>query len=344
MSDKPEETEYDPDEIEALSASEASGVVDALDRNRNQILFLIAGSAVIICAVLVLGQLRKQKHLDAAQAYSTALGKGEIAGLDGVAVDFEGSIAAGNALLSKAEIQIDQGKPKDAQTTLETFVADYKDHPRHVQGIFALGNLFHLAGDTEKARSYYQQAIDDQPDGEITPLARIRLGDLALEAGETKVADQQYQEAYTLHPGTPFFDYAEKKVALLAVGDPPVVKRPEPPKPEPAPEAEPKPAQPAPGAGKAKGKAQPKAETPTPGNGKAKAPNADAKGKEKAPGNAAKSESPAPKAKSAKPKADPAKAKAEQPKATTPKPQESKPKADAPKEAKPEPAPESPEN
>ncbi len=340
MSDKPEESEYDPDEIEALSASEAGSVVDALDRNRNQILFLIAGSAVIICAVLVLGQVRKQKHLDAAQAYSTALGKGEIAGLDAVVVDFEGSIAAGNALLSKAEIQIDQGKPKDAQTTLETFVADYENHPRHVQGIFALGNLFHIAGDTEQARSYYQRAIDEQPDGEITPLARIRLGDLALEAGETKVADQLYQEAYTLHPGTPFFDYAEQKIALLAIGDPPVVERPEPPKPEPKAEAE-KPTEagpdtkPAPAAGKGKGKAKSQPKAAVPGNGK---------GKAKASGDNSESKNSSPKEKSAKQKSDAPKAKAEQPKANTPKPQETESEADAPKDGTSAPAPDTPEN
>lgn len=330
MSEKPEEEEYDPDAIEALSASDAGGVIDSLDRNRNKILFAIAGSAILVCAALVINQVRQQKHLEAAQAYSSALSTGEIAGLDAVVVDFSGSVAAGNAMLSKAEIQINQGKSQDAQATLETFVDEYPTHPRHVQGVFALGNIYQIAGDREKARSYYQQAIDEQPDGEITPLARIRLGDVALEAGETKLADQQYQEAYTLHPGTPFFGYAEQKVALLAVGNPPVVERPEPPKPEPKPEPETpadakagaKPAQPAQpakapatGKGKAKAKDQPKANVPGSPKGKGKAKAAEApKAKTKAPGNTPQSQGPAPKAKAA-----------------TPKP--SKPKADAPVES-----------
>jgi len=365
MADKPEESEYDPEAIEALSASEAGGVVDALDRNRNYILLAIAGGAILICAALVIGQMRKQKHLEAAQAYSSALTTGEIAGLDAVAVDFGGSIAGGNALLSKAEIQINQGKPQDAQATLESFIDEYPSHPRHVQGVFALGNLYQIAGDKEKARSYYQRAIDEQPDGEITPLARIRLGDIALESGETKIADQDYQEAYTLHPGTPFFDYAKQKITLLAVGNPPVVERPEPPKPEPVPEpkapaqpkadakptppaqapakpnADAKPAQPAQAPAKPKADAKPAQPGQAPAAGKAKAmpkaqPKATIPGSQQGKGKAQPKEA-APKAKAPgntpqsqgpAPKSKAATPKAEQPKAATPK--ADKPKADAP--------------
>src|SRR5690606_36494575 len=107
-------------------------------------------------------------------------------------------------------------------------------------------NVFHVAGDKEMAKSHYEKLIEVQKDGELTPLARVRLGDLALEAGDTAAADQRYQEAYTLHPGTPFFDYAEEKIALLKVGNPPEIDKPAPPAPEPAPEAKPEAAVPAP--------------------------------------------------------------------------------------------------
>lgn len=292
MSDRPENPSEDPaeepEEIEALAASDAAKVMDGIERNRNKILILAAIVALAICGALIAGQLKKQKHMDAANAYSVALDKKEIASFDAVAVDFPGTNAAGNAMLSKAELQIDQGKPEDARATLESFTADFSDHPRYPQGIFALGNIYHTSGDAEQAKTFYEKTIEVQADGELTPLARIRLGDLALEAGDKEVAEQRYEESYTLHPGNPFFAYAEDKLSLLKVGNPAVVERPAPPAPEPV--AEPEEAkEPAPAKGKAKGKgnankgkdAPSAAEKPAPGNGKGKA-KAPAAPKEKA--------------------------------------------------------------
>lgn len=268
---KPNESE-EPANLDALAASEAHGVVDTIDRHRTKILAFVALSAIVLCAVLITGQLKKQKHLAAASAFTSAVTKGEIAALDGVLVDFPGTVPAGNALLSKAELQIDQGKPADAVATLDRFLADFSAHPRYAQGLFALANLHHQSGESQKARDFYEKVIGAQPDGELTPLARIRLGDLALEAGDTETADARYQESFTLHPGNPFFSYAEEKIALLKVGNPPQVDKPAPPAPAEAtttgtpapapakPEA-PKAATPAPAAAPAKPEA-PKAGTP----------------------------------------------------------------------------------
>jgi tetratricopeptide (TPR) repeat protein len=327
MSDRPEKPSDnpagEPEEIEALAASDAAKVMDGIERNRNKILIGAAVLALAICGALVASQIKKQKELDAANAYSAALSKKEIAAFDGVAVSFPGTPAAGNAMLSKAELQIDQGKPEDAGATLEAFLNDFSGHARYAQGLFALANLYHTSGDAEKAKSFYEKTIEVQEDGELTPLARIRLGDLALEAGDKATAEQRYEESYTLHPGNPFFEYSQDKIALLKVGNPPVVERPAPepeseqaaepetPKPAaPKPEAETptaagtKAPQPAPGNGKAKEKGK-KAQSPPAGPGKAKAkaaPGNGEKGKAKA-GEAPKPKAPAPKAKAPAPKA-----------------------------------------
>lgn len=297
----------DPRNLDALSASQAPGVIDALDRNRNKILLAIGTAAVVFCGILVSSQIQKQKHLEAAAAFTSAAIKGEVAALDAVVVDFPGSIAAGNALLTKAELQNDQGKSEDARKTLETFIADFSKHPRHAQGVFALANLFHLAGDRDQAKANYEKVIAEQPDGELTPLARIRLGDLALEAGDAKAADQRYQESFTLHPGNPFVDYANEKIALLKVGNPTEVEKPAPPAP-PAPPAETKPeskpaeAKPAPPALSAPAAAPksaqpapaPKAETPAPAP-KTEAPAPAPKVQTPAPVPKTEAPSPAPK-------------------------------------------------
>jgi predicted negative regulator of RcsB-dependent stress response len=337
-SQKPHESE-DPRNLDALSASEAPGVVDAIERNRTKILAGITIGAIVLCGVLVTGQLKKQKHLEASAAYTAAAGKADIAALDAVVVNFPGSIGAGNALLKKADLQVDQGKPEDARATLERFTAEFASHPRHPQGLFALANLFHVAGDREKAKAHYEKVIAAQKDGELTPLARIRLGDLALEAGDTKAADQFYQESYTLHPGNPFFEYAEKKISLLKVGNPPEVAKPAPP----APPAEPKADTPKADTPKAD---TPKADTPKADTPKADTPKADAP-KADAPKPAVTTPAPTTPAAPAAPRTEAPK---EQPKAVSPPvpapapapqapaPAPQTPKVEAPKPAAPAPA------
>ncbi len=294
---KPSNTDLD----DAMAESQASEVMSAIDKNRSMILALVALVVLGVMAVLVLNQLKKNKHKEAGQAFSEAVAKNDIAALDGVVVNHAGSVGAGNALLSKAELQIDQGKAQDAQATLEKFTGEYADHPRAAQGLFALANLHHVAGAGEKAKSYYEETIAAQEDGELTPLSRIRLGDLALEAGDKDAADQHYQDSYIKHPGNPFFAMAEEKLALMKLGTPPVVDAPKPPPPPPAePEKkaeEPKPAPaakpaaakptdaPKPGnADKPKAPAKPKADggKKAPAKAKAKAGNAIEKGKAKA--------------------------------------------------------------
>lgn len=288
---KPNEPDHSGN-LDALAASEAAGVVDAIDRHRNKILATIAIAAIVLCAALITAQVRKQRHLAAASAFTSAAAKGEIAALDGVLVDFPGTVPAGNALLTKAELQIDQGKPADATATLERFLSEFESHPRYPQGLFAFANLHHQAGDAVKAKEFYEKVIAAQPDAELTPLARIRLGDLALEAGDTATADARYQESFTLHPGNPFFDYAEEKIALLKVGNPPEVDKPAPPAPV----------------------ETPKSETPAPAN--PEAPKPDAAATPAAAPAPAKPE--APKAQTAAPA--PAPAKPDAPKSQTPAP------------------------
>ncbi len=328
MADAPQKPtpSEEPKNLDALAASEATGVVDAIERHRTKILAAIAISAIVLCGALVVSQLKKQRHLAAAAAYTSAVSKGEIAALDSVLIDHPGSIPAGNALLAKADLQIDQGKPEDARATLERFVAEFKGHPLYPHGLFALANVFHVAGDKEMAKSHYEKVIDVQKDGELTPLARIRLGDLALETGDTAAADQRYQEAYSLHPGTPFFDYAEEKLALLKVGNPPEVERPAPPV-----EENPKPETPKSEASAAPAPEAPKAETAAP------APQPEAP----------KSEAPAAPAPEA-PKAETPVPAAPQPEAPKPEapaaPAPEAPKTEAPAPAAPAPAPEAPKS
>ena len=231
---KPKVEEEPPKEehSEALSESHAAGIVDAIEKNRVVVITSAIVLTVILCFVLVGKQLGKQKHLNAGLAFTKAATARNIEALDKVVADYPGTVSAGNALISKADIQIDQGYPKDAIATLESMVGSYMSHPRYAQVFYMLGNIYHKSGDTEKARQYYEKVIELQSDGELTPISRIRLGDLALAEGDLEKAEQRYEESYTIHPGNPFVPTAENRIAQLKVGVPPEIERPKPPEPE----------------------------------------------------------------------------------------------------------------
>lgn len=333
-----------------------SQAIELLDRHRNTVMIVAVVAVLAICASLVLRELNRQKRSEAAQAFSTAAGERSIEKLDAVVTDYEGSASAGNALLTKAEVQLDQDKFEDAKTTLLTFVDKYGNHPRHAQGLYALGNLSQRTGDLEAAADYYDRALAADSAGDMGPLMLIRKGDLALAqadslraAGKTEEAEakveealQQYEESITRPEfrSSPYIEIAEQRLDLAKVGDVPVVPAPPEPEPEPAPapaETKPAPAKPA-----AEKPAEPKAETKP-------APKPAAKPK------AEQSDQPKPAAKPAPEAEAPAKPKAEEkpadkPAAATDDPAEPEPATPAEEPAKEEapeaaaPAPEPSEN
>ncbi|MCB1230768.1 MAG: tetratricopeptide repeat protein [Verrucomicrobiae bacterium] len=334
--DKPDpNVTIQPDTI-PVPGEAGNQAIELLDKHRNTVMLVAVVAVLAICGTLVVRELNRQKLSEASQAFSEAAGERSIEKLDTVVADFAGSIPAGNALLTKAEIQLDREKYEDAKVTLLTFVDKYSKHPRHAQGLYALGNLSHVTGDYDTARDYYDRALADDPSGDIGPLILIREGDIALaqaedlrkagkkDEAEAKVqeARQSYEESITRPEfrSNPFIDMAEDRLALADVGDVPVVPAPPEPKPEPAPEkpaAAPAPATPP----KAKVDGAAPATKPAAGTGKPQPKPTATPGEKKAT-----------------PPATPAKPAAPKPADSTPPPPKPKPAADtpAPNDSKPD--------
>ncbi|MCB1063539.1 MAG: tetratricopeptide repeat protein [Verrucomicrobiae bacterium] len=313
--------------------------IELLDKHRNVVMTVAAVAVIAICGTLVMRELNRQKLSEQAQAYSTAAGDRSIEELDKVIADHPGSVAAGNALLTKADIELTQEKFEDAKVTLLTFVEKNDEHPRYAQGLYALGNLSHRNGDFESAVGFYDRALAAAPGGDIGPLILIRKGDIALaeadalrsekkaEEADAKLdeAKQFYEDSITRPEfrSSPFIEMAEQRLSLADVGDVPVV--PAPPKPEPTPEPKATPAPPASGDKPAANK--PAAAAPTaPAESPAK-PKPAATPKPEAP----KETPAAPKPAAEKPAAAPA-----------PAPEKKAPVAETPATEKPKPAPTTP--
>lgn len=212
-------------EMEAVAESEANGIIDQIEKNR----FILISAAVVIfgliCLYVVGKQIGKDRHIEAGQAYTTAASKKSIEELDKVIAEYKGSNPAGNALLTKATIEIDAGKAADAEATLTTMANEYTQHPRHPQAYFMLGNLYQDQGNSEKAESSYQKVLELQSDGELTPISMIRLGDLELAKGNSEKASQHYNDCMSLG-GNPFFGLAERRLKQINLTMPTEIDRP----------------------------------------------------------------------------------------------------------------------
>jgi len=225
----------------AETTEEISDVISQLETHKKAVVIAILGAAVILSLVIVFRGLADNKHLAAAEAYSEAAKTRTVENLDQVIADYPNSVAAGNALLTKAELQTTSGKSEDAQITLLTFIEKYQKHPRHTQGLLAMGNLYQVGGDADKASSYYDRILKEDPESELAPFAMIRQGDLLLAAGKTDEARLKYESIMPAYRGSAFFERIEEKIELSKVKKLPVVPEPKKPTPKPATKPTPEP-------------------------------------------------------------------------------------------------------
>ena len=112
--------------------------------------------------------------------------------------DFEAILADNpgdvEALLEHAQIKVLQGKYDEAEGEFRFLLALAPGLP----GVaFGLGDVLAGRGDVVGAREAYQQYVRARPDD---PLGHLRLGNLALQAGEAREARDRFREALRLAP------------------------------------------------------------------------------------------------------------------------------------------------
>jgi|GEM_PF-3379805 len=142
---------------------------------------------------------RDKKALESSTAYTIASSVDEY---NEVIDDFGGSIAAGNAYLSKAQAMIDEGRTDEAHQVLWKFIGQYEDHPRHAQAYLAYGTVQEQAGKPDGANAEYENLIKKYPQSELAPYARIRQGDLKWAAGDIDGAADIYKTIAANYPRT----------------------------------------------------------------------------------------------------------------------------------------------
>jgi len=202
-----------------------------LDANFRSI--VIAFVAVVVAA-LVYGAVSFKNRRAAEAAAIEASGARTVADCDLVVQHHPGTVAAGNALLTKAKLLWDDNKKDTSVAVLRDFVAKYADHPFRPQGVLGLATRLESMGaknDIAEAKTLLEKLVSEQGKSDIGTLAQLRLGDLLWNEGKADEAKKVYEALPQKMTGSPFFEHNTERLKWLAAGLP--TKEVEGPKPPP---------------------------------------------------------------------------------------------------------------
>ena len=212
-----------------------------LERNYKKILLIFLAALIAVVAVgLVRHNLKKAANA-AAEEFTQAKSPEDC---DVIIAKHPGSVAAGNALLLKANLLWKQNKKDSAIEALQQFDTKHKSHPLHEATQIALASKLEASGKLAEAKAVYERMSSGEGKGELVAMAKLRLADALWQDGKQDEAKKIYDEFPVKFTGSTFFDQNETRQGWLAAGLP--TKEVEGPKP-PAPPAPP-PGAPAPGA------------------------------------------------------------------------------------------------
>ena len=204
--------------------------------NKAGIVLGLAAIVAVICAVILFRGLNEEKRIAAGRAYADAA---TVEDLDGVIDEFKGTMAAGNALLRKAELLEEQGEVDGAKTALLRLRDEFPKHPRIDQALTVLGRMAEDAGDLEVAANFYQQVSRES---DLAAYARIHLGDLAMQEGDFEKARDIYEPIQQEYPGNPWMGLWQQRINAVQRQLPEAeAETPAPPAPQPAPPKNPDP-------------------------------------------------------------------------------------------------------
>lgn len=195
---------------------------------------ILIGFVVIVVAVLGYGVVSYLGNKSAEDAAIELTAAKTVEDFDLVVQHHPGSIAAGNALLFKAQKLWSDNKKDTAVAALREFVAKYTSHPFYTQALISLASrLESLGGKTEltEAKGLYEKVISDNPKTDIAALAELRLADILWNDGKVDEAKKVYDSLPQKMTGSPYFAQNEDRLKWLGASLP--TKEVEGPKPPP---------------------------------------------------------------------------------------------------------------
>lgn len=208
-----------------------------LEENFKKIMVALLLLAAVLAGVFVTRHFAAKRDLEAAEMFASAAG---VEDCDALIQKYPGSIAAGNALIEKADLLWQQGKKESSIAALQEFLKSQPAHRLSAAAAIALGSKQVAIGEKAAGRATLEGFLKDNPQSELAPAADIQLGDLLWQEGKDAEAKKHFDSLLQKYPGkmSVFNQALEERQQLMGAGLP----QKEVAGPPPAPKSPPKPA------------------------------------------------------------------------------------------------------
>jgi len=183
-----------------------------LDKNQKSLLALGVLLLLGAASLVIFRGVEKGRQQAAGAALSLASGTSELQ----VLIDKHGgSRAASSAAVLLAEQQWGAGQQDAAVNGLRNFIDSNPGHAALPTARASLGSKLMAQGKNADAASVFQEIVNDTRSRFLVPYALINLGDLAKIAGDIDRAETYYTRARTDHPDSGFATTASERLASL---------------------------------------------------------------------------------------------------------------------------------
>ncbi len=193
-----------------------------LDKHTSKLIIVAILVALGMVAYVIKSGLDEDKSQKAGAALVAANTNEE---LEGVVNQWAGSNSAASALPLIAKNQWSDNKDASV-ATLETFINNHPEHTAVATSKVSLAIKLLKQSKADQATEILTEVADSDTSSYIAPLAAILLGDIAKEAGDTKLATTWYKKAQEdqAEQGNTFAPVAKIRELLVSAQAPVMVK------------------------------------------------------------------------------------------------------------------------
>lgn len=192
---------------------EPSGLEAVLEKN---IKTIVTVCGVAIVALAAYGVVSYRNHQVATAAAGKFAASQTVEDCDAVTAEYEGTPAAGNALLLKAKLLWEQNKKDTSVAVLKEFLTKYADHALAPAALLSLGSRQEVMGEKAEAEATFKRLATEFKSSELAALAHIREADILWAAGKEDEARKLYDALPSQFTGSQFFDESTTRLEWLS--------------------------------------------------------------------------------------------------------------------------------
>lgn len=186
-----------------------------LEAHFKKLVLLFALIALAAVAYGVVSYTSRANATAAGEAFAAAK---TVEDCDLVISQYPGTLAAGNALLLKAELFWTQNKKDSSVAALREFTTKNADHPLVPQALLGLGTKLESMKEAGEARPVFERITSEFANSDVAALAQIRLGDLLWAEGKEAEAKAAYEAvpAKFANADADFIEQSEGRLKWIA--------------------------------------------------------------------------------------------------------------------------------